>query len=301
MKNVFIVLAITTCICFGAIFLKTRNNSNKTLNSNNKIQVVASFYPLYFFATQIGGDRVNVINITPAGAEPHDYEPTTKDVEEIQKSDLLILNGAGLESWSGKIEGKNELTVSDGIARNTVFEDNKKEVDPHVWLDPVLAQQIVQKIENSYEALSPENALYFKQNAQNLSDKLILLNTEFEKTLNTCSNHDVVTSHAAFGYLATQYNFNQVSISGLTPDEEPTPQKLSEVTKLVTNSHIKYIFFETLVSPRLAETIAKETGAQTLVFDPLEGLSDEALQNGADYFSVQRKNLKNLSTALYCM
>jgi len=299
-KKVTIIILILIGITAGGIFSKTHIKVASEPN-HYRIPVVASFYPLAFFTTEIGGDKVAVTNLTPAGAEPHDYEPTTADVQKIAESKLIILNGAGLEPWAQKIENKNILITSDDLANKTIVENGEHIADPHVWLDPVLATSIATKIASSLEAISPENTPYFEAQKVNLIHKLTSLDGEYKIGLKNCRLHEVITSHAAFGYLASEYGFVQTAISGVSPDEEPTPQKLTQITNLVRQKHINYIFFETLLSPRLAETIAKETQAQTLVFNPLEGLTDEELQSGADYFSVQRNNLQSLRTALSCM
>lgn len=301
MKKLIIILVFASIGTFGAIYLKTRFLGLPPKNDAEKIQVVASFYPLAYFAELIGGEKVTVVNITPAGAEPHDYEPTTRDVQAIDESNVLILNGAGLESWSGKIENKNILTVSDGMSLRTLTENGEQLNDPHIWLDPVLSKTIVEKIAHELESLSPTDTAYFETNKAVLMEKLELLNTEFKNGLGNCRASDIVTSHAAFGYLSARYNFTQVAVSGISPDDEPTPKKLSEVSKLIKEKGLQYIFFETLVSPRLAETIATETNAQTLVFNPLEGLTNDELVRGENYFSIQRNNLMNLRTALSCM
>ena len=293
MKKTFIIIIAVVVLTITALYFKTRSNLPQTTLSSQKIPVVASFYPLAYFAEQIGGERISVTNITPSGAEPHDYEPTTTDLTNIAKSTLLISIGPIFESWQGKVVANNVLQIATALP----IENN----DPHVWLSPVLSKQIVTKITEALIEVSPENASYFETNKMNLLLKLSQLDEAFKKGLSRCTKHDIVTSHAAFGYIAHQYGFNQIAIAGLSPDEEPTPQKLTEITNLVREKNISYIFFESLVSPRLAQTIANETHAKTLVFNPLEGLTPEEIDRGTNYFSVQGENLINLRTALSCM
>ena len=293
MKKTVIIIIAVVVLTITALYFKTRSNLPQTTLSSQKIPVVASFYPLAYFAEQIGGERISVTNITPSGAEPHDYEPTTTDLTNIAKSTLLISIGPIFESWQGKVVANNVLQIATALP----IENN----DPHVWLSPVLSKQIVTKITEALIEVSPENASYFETNKMNLLLKLSQLDEAFKKSLSRCTKHDIVTSHAAFGYIAHQYGFNQIAIAGLSPDEEPTPQKLTEITNLVREKNISYIFFESLVSPRLAQTIANETHAKTLVFNPLEGLTPEEIDRGTNYFSVQGENLINLRTALSCM
>ncbi len=293
MKKTVIIIIAVVVLTITALYFKTRSNLPQTTLSSQKIPVVASFYPLAYFAEQIGGERISVTNITPSGAEPHDYEPTTTDLTNIAKSTLLISIGPIFESWQGKVVANNVLQIATALP----IENN----DPHVWLSPVLSKQIVTKITEALIEVSPENASYFETNKMNLLLKLSQLDEAFKKGLSRCTKHDIVTSHAAFGYIAHQYGFNQIAIAGLSPDEEPTPQKLTEITNLVREKNISYIFFESLVSPRLAQTIANETHAKTLVFNPLEGLTPEEIDRGTNYFSVQGENLINLRTALSCM
>ena len=292
-----------------------RNDTSASL-SVNKLKVTTSFYPLYFFATQIAGNNGNVKNITPAGAEPHDYEPTAQDIARIEKSDLLILNG-GVEAWGDKIKDnlkdKNvEIIVAgDGLLNQQLTEQGKIAQDPHIWLDPTLAKKEVEKIKDGFIKKDPNNSSYYETNTKQLEDKLGQLDNTFKQGLSNCEKKDLVTSHAAFGYLASRYGLNQVPISGLSPDQEPSPKQLADVSNFAKKNNIKYIFFESLVSPKLSETIANEVGAKTLVLDPLEGLSDDEInkfatsqgsvvKSGKDYFSVMQDNLKNLQVALVC-
>ncbi len=300
-KYLLIIIAIVV-IVGGFLFL---NKNSQTLTQNNKLQVTASFYPVYYFSSEIGGDKADVKNITPAGAEPHDYEPTAKDVARLETGKLLIVNG-GVETWEDKIKenlkDKNVKIVKagEGLLNKELTEDGKKVQDPHVWLDPVLAKQELEKIRHGFADVDPVNVSSYDANAKSLGERLDKLDQEYKTGLENCQQRDFVTSHEAFGYLAARYGLNQVAISGLSPDEEPSPARLAEVTKFVRESNVKYIFFETLVSPKLSETIAKEVGAQTLVLDPIEGISDDDIKQGKNYFTVMEDNLKNLQTALEC-
>jgi len=307
-KSYLVLIGVLVLIILLAIFWlnkKSQSALSPTI-SNSKIKVVTSFYPLYFFTSIIGGDKVTVSNITPASAEPHDYDPTSQDIAGIEKSQLLILNGGKLESWGDKIKsnlsGTNVviITAGDNLTTQTVSEGGIDIIDPHVWLDPTLAKTEVENITQGLIKVDPTDQTYFENNQKVLGQQLDLLDQNYKLGLSHCQLTDFVTSHAAFGYLAKRYNLNQVNISGLSPDEEPSPQKLVEVTNLVKQKNIKYIFFEKLISPKLSETIASETGAKTLVLDPIEGISNDDSTMGKNYLTVMQDNLTNLKVALQC-
>jgi len=173
-------------------------------------------------------------------------------------------------------------------------------VDPHVWLDPVIFRQEVEIIRDTLIEIDPQNAPAYLANATYLIDSLNELDQRFREGLRSCVKHDVVVSHDAFGYLAREYGFSIIPISGISPDEEPSPKDLARITDLVRAKGLQYIFFETTVSPKLSETIAREVGATTLVLNPLESLTPHEIQSGEQYHSVMGKNLTNLRRALIC-
>ncbi|MFZ2979333.1 MAG: zinc ABC transporter substrate-binding protein, partial [Candidatus Magasanikiibacteriota bacterium] len=264
------------------------------------------FYPLYFFASQIGGDKAQVINITPAGIEPHDYEPKAQDMAKIENSSLLILNGGGLESWGKNVEininpeHTKILTVGDGLLNRQITENGKESIDPHIWLSPEVSIKIVDKITEGFISVDFVNKDYYLANADILKERLSNLSLSYKQGLSNCVGKNIITSHTAFGYLAATYGFNQVSIAGLSPDAEPSTKQLVDIVKFAKLNNVKFIFFESLVSPKLSETIANEIGAQTLVLNPLEGLTADEVTQGKDYFSEMQNNLLNLEIALQC-
>lgn len=300
-----LAVIILVVVVIGAIGFLAFKNKPQQAATNGKVQAVASFYPMYFFASQIGGDKVSVTNITPSGAEPHDYEPSTQDVARIESADVLVLNGS-VEAWGDKeksaLAGSKVtiITAGQGLLTKQLTEDGETMSDPHIWLDPILAKQEAHTIAQGLAKADPANADYYAQNEQTLDTKLDQLDSEYKAGLAQCANKNIVTSHAAFAYLSEQYGLNQVAISGLSPDEEPSSAQLAKVADFARANKVKYIFFESLVSPKLSQTIATEVGAQTMVLDPIEGISDEDLAKGADYFSVMRSNLQNLKVALEC-
>jgi zinc transport system substrate-binding protein len=309
MRNKTRLVIFAAVIALILVSMYALHNKEKTdrlvppTQIGTQIPVITSFYPLAFFTQQIGGDLVDVQTLVSPGIEPHDFEPTPQDIARIQKAKLFIYNGAGLETWAPRLTA--ELPAEKKVnpsAKIELIQTNKQPVlyDPHVWINPHLATQQVDTIAAALLQVDPSHKEIYQKNATALKTKLGNLDGQFHQGLEHCQRRTIVTSHDAFKYLAQEYHLNVISISGLSPDEEPTPQKLAEISNLVKAQQIKFIFFETLVSPKLAQTIAQETGAQTLSFNPLEGLTTEEIAHGQDYFSVQEQNLKHLRQALDC-
>lgn len=302
------LLYITGLVCI-ALVLGILNFFNRPSpqpqTQSNRLQVITSFYPLYFFASEIGKDKAEVINITPPGTEPHDFDPPARELARIENSDLLVLNGE-METWGEKIrknlEGKKVKTVvaGEGLFVKELAEENKTVKDPHIWLNPKLAQKEVGKITAGYISVDPANGAFYKENEKQLLDRLSQLDENYKLGLSNCMSKNIITSHTAFSYMAEAYGLQQIPVSGISPDEEPSAQKIAEVADFAKRENVKYIFFEKLVSPKLSETIANEIGAQTLVLDPIEGISDDDIRQGKNYLTVMQDNLKNLQIALQC-
>jgi zinc transport system substrate-binding protein len=304
-KKTLIVL-IALVVLVGGVVLLSKNHSHPATEQTGKMQVSASFYPLYFFASQIGGDKADVINITPADAEPHDYEPTAADIAKIEDSKMLVLNGGHLESWGDDIQKNlagtdvSVVVAGDDLANQQVTEEGETITDPHIWLSPELAEKMVDTIAAGFAKSDPSNRDYYLSNAADLKTKISKIDSDYKAGLAECKQKNIITSHAAFGYLATAYGLHQVPITGLSPDAEPSPAQLADIAQFAKNNNVKYIFFESLVSPKLSETIANEVGAKTLVLNPIEGLTPDELSAGQTYLSVMESNLANLRTALEC-
>jgi zinc transport system substrate-binding protein len=302
---VFIILFVIGAGLFlkYSTFLKTPTKKSLT---DHKVRVVASFYPIYFFAERIGGERAVASSVTPSGVEPHDYEPTPQDMVNVQKSDIVFLNGGGLEAWSDNVaqnidkKKTSVVTIGESLFSRTITEDGKDMTDPHIWLSPEVAKKMVSIMEDAYVQKDPDQALHYKTNADLLQRDLSLLDEQYRQGLASCRTKDIITSHAAFGYLASSYGLTQVPIAGLSPEAEPSAQDLSSLTDFARKNNVRFIFFESLVSPKLSQTLAHEIGAKTLVLNPLEGLTAQQQQRGDDYFQVMRENLTNLKTALEC-
>lgn len=310
-----------------------------------KLNVEVSFYPMYEFTKNLAGDLANVHTLVPAGMEPHDWEPTPQDIASIEKADVLVYNGAGMESWIDQVtdslsnskliqveashgidllEGSEEdehdhehgdTTDTHDHADEATTEEHDHDhdaeaeeghthdhdhggLDPHVWLSPALAVKEVRNIEAGLAQAAPEHADQFKQNADAYIAKLETLDQDFKATVADSKRKDFITQHAAFGYLAQEYGLQQVPIAGLSPEQEPSAAQMASVIDFAKEHQVKTIFFETLVSSKVSETIANEVGAKTAVLNPIEGLTEEEIAAGMDYIGVMRQNLEALKLAL---
>jgi zinc transport system substrate-binding protein len=321
------------------------NTSVPAETEEAKLNVEVSFYPMYEFTKNVAGDLANVHTLVPAGMEPHDWEPTPQDIASIEKADVLVYNGAGMESWIDQVmdslsnskliqveashgidllEGSEEdehdhehgdTTDTHDHADEATTEEHDHDhdaeaeeghthnhdhggLDPHVWLSPALAVKEVRNIEAGLAQAAPEHAEQFKQNADAYITKLEALDQDFKAAVADSKRKDFITQHAAFGYLAQEYGLQQVPIAGLSPEQEPSAAQMASVIDFAKEHQVKTIFFETLVSSKVSETIANEVGAKTAVLNPIEGLTEEEIAAGMDYIGVMRQNLEALKLAL---
>jgi zinc transport system substrate-binding protein len=273
--------------------------------ADNRPQVVAAFYPLYEAAQRVGGELVKVRNLTPAGSEPHDLELNSRQVDHIEDASVVLYLGRGfqpaLEKAAERAKGtKVDVLSALGNLRPGGAGDDKLEVDPHVWLDPRLLKAIVGEVAGALAQADPANRATYEANAGAYSRELDDLDAAFTAGLATCERRVIVTAHAAFGYLAGRYGLTQDAIAGLEPESEPTPQRLADLAAKVRAGGTTTIFYETLVSPKVAESLAREAGVRTAVLDPLEGLTDADAKAGRTYVSGMRENLAALRQALGC-
>lgn len=290
-----------------------------------KVNVVTSFYPIYEFAKAIGGDQANVTNLLPTGVEPHDWTPRSKEILNTSKAQLFLYHGAGLEGWVpnflkglGSDAVVKPVEVSHGVSLITAegddghhhgeeaaengeeehHDDSSHHIDPHTWVSPKSAKIIAENIKNSYIEVDPEHQAEYENRYAELAKKLDELDSKFTTELANTSKKEIVVSHQAFGYLCRDYGLTQHAIMGLSPEAEPRAQDIVALSNMVKEEGIKYIFFEELVSDRLAKTLASEAGVQTLVLNPVEGLTKEQDKAGENYFTLMEKNLQNLLLAL---
>ena len=310
-------LSALVCACTLSLSLLTGCGTQPadTAAGDGRLRVLTSFYPMYDFACKIGGDCIDVTNMVPSGTEPHDWEPSTNDLKNLEKADVFIYNGADMEPWADDLlvsrsdtlrvveASENvELRTTDGEHEHAHEHEDADhhhgDFDSHVWLDPENAKIEMEAIRDALCAADPENSTVFQSNYEKYAAELDALDAEFREKLAPLPNRTIVVAHEAFGYLCDAYGLTQVGIEGLSPDSEPDPGRMAEVIDFVREHSISTIFFEELVSPKVAEAIASETGAQAKMLSPLEGLSDEQAAAGADYFSVMHDNLAALMEAL---
>lgn len=270
------------------------------------VTVYTSFYTMYDFAGKIGGDKINLTNLVPAGTEPHDWEPAPMDIANLEKADILIYNGAGMEDWIEKVLSSidnDSLLAVEASKSVKLLEDPDEdhgdlEYDPHVWLNPMNAKMQLESIKDALVEADPSNRDYYESNYSDYAQKLDGLDAEFREAVSGFQKRDIIVAHQAFGYLCEAYGLTQVAIEGLSADAEPSPARMAEITEFARKNDVKYIFFEELISPKVAEAIAREIGAETAVLNPLEGLEEEDIKAGKEYFTVMRENLEALKKAL---
>jgi len=262
--------------------------------SGGRRTIVAAFYPLAFVAQQLGGKKVDVKNLTPPGAEPHDIELTPRDVGELQQADVVLYLSHGfqpaVEQAVAGAHGK-KIDALAGIDLRRGVGDEAGKSDPHVWLDPALFSRLARRIGGE---------LGYVRQGDNLARRVLALDRRYRAGLAHCARKDFVTSHAAFGYLAARYHLHQVPITGIDPESEPSPQHLRALIQLVRREHVTTVFFERLASPRLAETVARDAGVKAAVLDPIEGLTPSEQSRGFTYLTLMRQNLQELRSALGC-
>lgn len=302
MKKIIAFFAIIILVGVSLIFFASRTRKETTNHEDSKkVIIAASFYPLAEFSKRIGGNYVDVVNITPAGIEAHDYEPTPQDIIAVKSAGVFIYQGSGFDPWAERIaqDVAGKILVIN-MSQHFDLRQVDEKVDPHIWLDPVLVKKESQIISETLKKTDPAHANIFEQNYNVFAAELDGLDSQFRVSLSKCKLSEIIVSHDAFGYLGSRYGIGITSISGISPEEEPSAQKLGEIAKMVRAKKIPYIFFETLISPKLADTIASEAGVGTLVLNPMEGLTEEEIKAGKDYLSVMRDNLHNLERALQC-
>ena len=286
---IIVVIPLTSIVVYS-----TNSNQQYTPIDNSKLQVISSFNPLHEFSQIVGQDKVDVRLLVPVGVEPHDWEPTIKDVQEIQKSDLIIINGIGFENWVDNLAENNYqgiiIDTSDGILINNLDQENT--ADPHIWLNPVYAKKQVQNIALAFSNHDPENGEFYHANAAQYSEKLDLLDSKIRTELSNC-NDDFIAFHNAFSYFAEEYNLNQYTIIPSSNSHgEVTAKTLENVISKARELNIKVIFSEESVNTKTSQIIADEIGGKVLVLSPLEIVSD------GDYILKMNQNLENLKEAL---
>lgn len=291
------IIAIAIVIPLSSIAVYGTDSNQRFVNiDNSKLQVISSFYPLHEFSQNVGKEKVDAILLVPVGVEPHDWEPTVKDVQRMQATDLIIINGIGFENWVDDLEQAGYsgeiVDTSNGILIKTHEEENHLKGDPHIWLNPVYAKIQVQNIADAFSNADPINQQYYQSNAAEYIKDLELLDLKIRNDLSNCKN-DFIAFHDAFSYFADEYNLKQHTIiSSNDPHGEATAKTLENIISTAKKLNIKVIFAEESVDTRTSQIIANEIGGKVLVLSPLESSSD------GTYISKMTQNFNNLKEAL---
>ena len=281
----------------------------ETDKESTSVHVVTTFYPMYEFASQVMGENGVVTVLLEAGQDTHNYEPSPKDMAAIFDADVFIYSSEYMETWipavldSLKESDVKIIEASKGIP---FYEEEESEegqghnhvVDPHVWLDPNYASQMVGVIAEELQDLDKEHAGIYKENAENYQKQLRTLDKEFKDAFNGATNRTFVVQHAAFGYLARRYDLQEVSISSLTSEQEISPAKLAEIGKFIKANNVQTIYYQDSGSAKVAETLARETNTELKILYPVEGITEADQKEGIDYISLMRKNLQALQTTI---
>lgn len=301
-------LVIATVFLMGMMITGCKKIDDISKNAD-KLDIITTFYPMYDFTSKIVGNEANVTMLIDSDVEPHDYEPSAKDLARIQDADVFIYNSKEMESWVPRLLDSlkdSEIKIIEAsetlqMEKNDEHgEDGHHHVyDPHVWLDPVLAQQQVTHITDELSKAFPENKEVFRENEANFQEELVQLDTDYRQAFQNVPNRTFVTQHAAFGYLAKRYDLHPVAIAGLTPDAEPSSKTLAQLKDFMEANNITVIYTEQGGSSKMAETIAKETNAEILTLHTLESLSKKEREEKEDYLSIMEENLKALSYSIH--
>ena len=277
-----------------------------------QVRLVTTLYPLEYFARRIGGDLVDVTNLVAPGVEAHDFEPSPRDMRSMSAADVIVVNGAGFEPWIDRavanlsggpkllIEAGRAFSLNGASAAADATKLPEDGADPHYWLDPLKAKGQAEAVLDALTAVAPEYRELYKKNADRLIEEIELLHEQYSSALRQCRLDTFVTSHAAFGHLASRYGLVQLPLTGISPEAEPATAKLARLATRIKNTGVRYVLAETTGSRRLSQTVADEIGATLLDMHSLESLTPEHASNGETYMSIMRTNLESLSTALEC-
>lgn len=326
MKKILFIIGIVAILGLGIFAVAHIAPQSKT--DSGKITIITTLFPMYDFAKAIGGDNVAVTLLLPPGVEAHAYEPKPSDIVKINEADLFVYTGEFMEPWAKDItqgaskkvnivdasagielmkeEGEEHEDEHEGEANHEEGEEHAEEhhhggVDPHIWLDFENAKVMAQNIADALQAVDPEHAEFYENNLKEYQAKLATLDQQYKNTLASCKTNTIIHGgHYAFGYVAKRYGLNYVAAQGFAPDSEPTAKDLIALTEQIKKENSGYIFYEELASPKIAETLSRETGARMLLLNGAHNLAKEEYEAGVTYISLMEGNLKNLAEGLQC-
>lgn len=276
------------------------NDSKNVSNSSHKLAIISSILPIDEFVKKVGGDKIESSLIIPAGIEPHDFDPTINQIQTISSADVLVYNSLGIENWLTKIDPPHKIDASDGL--NASYSDTRNmTLDPHVWLDPILAKKQVENIRDGLISIDPDNKYTYNSNARSFLAELDELDKTIRGQLESCKKKDFISFHNSFSYFAKRYGLTQHSISESGPEAEVSPARLAEIINVAKNLGLTVIYSEELMDPRYAQVISQEiTNGKVLDLSPIEGLTKNEQIAGTGYIEKMHENIRNLSMGLEC-
>ena len=290
------------------------NENEEQVNSaeESTLSVITTFYPVYEFTQQVAGDRADVHQLVTGGTDAHHFEPSARDVAAINDSDLFIYSSEEMETWVPslldsldneslpivKTAENIELMEQDGHHHDDHDHDHSHSVDPHIWLDPVLAQDQINTIKEALIDRDPEGEAYYTERAEGYNQELQSLHEDYETAFEEADERVFVTQHESFGYLAHRYHLTQIAVGGLSTEVEPSPSRIAEINQLVEEYDVPVIYYQEGASSSIAETIANETNTEIAVLYDLENISAEMLEKELDYMSAMRENLETLKKSI---
>lgn len=298
------IIFLAAALAAAAILLRTALTRRAPSGAaDGRIKVTATLFPLYDMARAVGGDRAEVSLLLPPGMEPHSFEPKAGDILRIDRADIFVYTGAYMEPWAEDlikgVSNKNLVAVNAGLGAR--MEGGGGAVDPHIWLDPDNAVLMTDNIAAAFGVKDPAGAAQYRGAAEAYKKRLKALDAAYKAGLADCEARNIVYGgHYALGYLARRYGLNYVAAQGLAPDSEPTARGMAALVELVKRDRLKYIFYEELASPRIAETVRRETGAGMLPLSAAHNLSKEQLARGVSFFDILEDDLDNLKKGLGC-
>lgn len=309
MKKTIFIIGVLLVVIASLYALTNLNRSKK--KHTDKISVVTTLFPLYDFAKNIGQGEVEVTLLLPPGVEAHTFEPNPGDIVKINEADLFVYTGKFMEPWAQDlikgISGKDVKIVDSSSGIKMIKEEQKQEhhnqegVDPHIWLDFDNAKKMIDCISKAFAEKDPANREYYKKNADEYKNQLTKLDNEYKTKLANCQSKEIVYGgHYAFGYMCKRYGLKYMAAYGISPDSEPSVEDLIKLVKQIKKDKIQYVFYEELVSPKIAEMLTKETGTKLLLLNPAHNLTKGEYENRATFLSIMESNLKNLSIGLQC-
>ena len=282
----------------------------KSVNKPSKLTIVTSIFPYYDFARQIAKENADIINIVPPGVEPHQYEPGTGDIKKIYGADIFIYNGLGMDPWAERLRpdleknGIKVIDIGEGIPSLNLITQagNSNAPDPHIWMDFGNAGSALKLIYEQTALADPANSKAYKTNYLAYNADLQKLSAAFKSELANCTAREFMSSHLAFEYLAKAANLTNISIAGISTEQEPSPKRLAELITIIKEKKLKYIYIDSLESTKFADVLVAETNAQIQPLFTLENVTKDQLNDPTiTYVSLMKSNLENLKQGLACL